>query len=89
MKKFLVTLTLLIAFLSIAFGQATDKSDKTRTALLKLTHQITTAKSHKDVAQLGCCYAIDADRAAMNFCAHRSPKPISVVRRTVYTLRLR
>ena len=52
MKKFLVTVTLLIAFLSLAFGQATDKSDKTRTALLKLTDQITTAKSHKDVAQL-------------------------------------
>ncbi len=52
MKKFLVTVTLLIAFLSLAFGQATDKSDKTRSALLKLTDQITTAKSHKDVAQL-------------------------------------
>ena len=52
MKKFLVTVTLLITFLSLAFGQATDKSDKTRTALLKLTDQITTAKSHKDVAQL-------------------------------------
>ncbi len=52
MKKFLLTVTLLIAFLSSAFGQATDKSDKTRTALLKLTDQITTAKSHKDVAQL-------------------------------------
>src|SRR5205807_7853661 len=52
MKKFLVTLTLLIAFFSLASGQATDKSDKTRTALLKLTDQITTAKSHKDVAQL-------------------------------------
>jgi len=52
MKKFLVTVTLLIAFLSLAFGQATDKSDKTRTALLKLTDQITTAKSHKDMAQL-------------------------------------
>ena len=52
MKKFFVTVTLLTAFLSSAFGQATDKSDKTRTALLKLTDQITTAKSHKDVAQL-------------------------------------
>ena len=52
MRKFLVTVTWLIAFLSLAFGQATDKSAKTRTALLKLTDQITTAKSHKDVAQL-------------------------------------
>jgi len=32
MKKVSVTVTLLIAFLPTAFGQATDKSDKTRTA---------------------------------------------------------
>src|SRR5437660_12506486 len=52
MKKILGLATLLFAFMSLAFGQVTDKSDKNRTALLKLTDQITTAKSHKDVAQL-------------------------------------
>src|SRR3989442_1642078 len=52
MKKISALATLFIACVSCAFGQATDKTDKTRTALLKLTDQITAAKSHKDVAQL-------------------------------------
>ncbi len=54
MKKIFFLMLLAIAFGSIAVAQTKEKSssDQARDVLLKLTDQITSAKSKKDVAQL-------------------------------------
>ena|ERR1700730_14444398 len=54
MKQVLLFSLLLVVFSSVvlAQGKAKESSDQVRSDLLKLTDQITTAKSKKDVAQL-------------------------------------